>query len=85
MALLEGLIDEALGDADVKGVIITSGKDSFAGGMDLNVIAKMKEMKSPEVILPCIASEVANATMPANAIATISCTSGIPCTTVVWL
>ncbi|GIT87679.1 3-hydroxyacyl-CoA dehydrogenase NAD-binding domain-containing protein [Roseobacter sp. OBYS 0001] len=42
--VLEGLIDDALGDEAVKGVIITSGKDSFAGGMDLNVIARMKEM-----------------------------------------
>ncbi|WP_227267519.1 3-hydroxyacyl-CoA dehydrogenase NAD-binding domain-containing protein [Roseobacter weihaiensis] len=42
--LLEGLIDTALADTEVKGIIITSGKDSFAGGMDLNVIAKMKEM-----------------------------------------
>ncbi len=37
-------IDTALDDAAVKGVIITSGKADFAGGMDLNVIAKMKEM-----------------------------------------
>ncbi|MEM9578028.1 MAG: 3-hydroxyacyl-CoA dehydrogenase NAD-binding domain-containing protein [Pseudomonadota bacterium] len=42
--VLDILIDEALGDDAVKGVIITSGKDSFAGGMDLNVIAKMKEL-----------------------------------------
>ncbi|WP_436397944.1 3-hydroxyacyl-CoA dehydrogenase NAD-binding domain-containing protein [Roseobacter sp. S98] len=42
---LEALIDEGLGDDAVKGIIITSGKpDSFAGGMDLNVIARMKEM-----------------------------------------
>ncbi|WP_298839096.1 3-hydroxyacyl-CoA dehydrogenase NAD-binding domain-containing protein [uncultured Roseobacter sp.] len=42
---LEGLIDSALTDDAVRGVIITSGKpDSFAGGMDLNVIARMKEM-----------------------------------------
>ena len=40
---LEGLIDRALGDAAVKGVILTSGKKDFAGGMDLNVIARMKE------------------------------------------
>ncbi|MCZ4352011.1 3-hydroxyacyl-CoA dehydrogenase NAD-binding domain-containing protein [Roseovarius aestuarii] len=41
---LEALIDDALGDDAVKGVILTSGKDgSFAGGMDLNIIAKMKE------------------------------------------
>jgi 3-hydroxyacyl-CoA dehydrogenase/enoyl-CoA hydratase/3-hydroxybutyryl-CoA epimerase len=41
---LDGLIDAALADEAVKGIVITSGKDSFAGGMDLNVIAKMKEM-----------------------------------------
>ncbi|MBU2994735.1 3-hydroxyacyl-CoA dehydrogenase NAD-binding domain-containing protein [Octadecabacter sp. 1_MG-2023] len=41
---LDGLIDQALADDAVKGVIITSGKEgSFAGGMDLNIIAKMKE------------------------------------------
>jgi 3-hydroxyacyl-CoA dehydrogenase / enoyl-CoA hydratase / 3-hydroxybutyryl-CoA epimerase len=40
---LDGLIDRALADAGVKGVVITSGKKDFAGGMDLNVIAKMKE------------------------------------------
>ena len=42
--VLEGLFDDALADETVKGIILTSGKDSFAGGMDLNVIAKMKEM-----------------------------------------
>ena len=41
--VLDGLIDDALADDAVKGVVITSGKDSFAGGMDLNIIAKMKE------------------------------------------
>ena len=40
---LGGLIDRALADAAVKGVIVTSGKKDFAGGMDLNVIAGMKE------------------------------------------
>ena len=39
---LDGCIDKALADDAVKGVIITSGKDTFAGGMDLNIIAKMK-------------------------------------------
>lgn len=40
---LDSLIGAALADPAVKGVIITSGKpDSFAGGMDLNVIARMK-------------------------------------------
>ena len=41
---LDAYIDTALADAAVKGVIITSAKADFAGGMDLNVIAKMKEM-----------------------------------------
>jgi len=41
-AEMDGLIDRALGDAAVKGVILTSGKKDFAGGMDLNVIARMK-------------------------------------------
>ena len=41
---LNALIDQALADDAIKGVIITSGKEgSFAGGMDLNIIAKMKE------------------------------------------
>jgi 3-hydroxyacyl-CoA dehydrogenase/enoyl-CoA hydratase/3-hydroxybutyryl-CoA epimerase len=40
---LEAHFDDALADEAVKGIIITSGKaDSFAGGMDLNVLAKMK-------------------------------------------
>jgi 3-hydroxyacyl-CoA dehydrogenase/enoyl-CoA hydratase/3-hydroxybutyryl-CoA epimerase len=39
---LNGLIDQALADGTVKGVIITSGKKDFAGGMDLNVIAEMR-------------------------------------------
>ena len=42
-AELDGLIDRALADEAVRGVVITSGKDSFAGGMDLNMIAGMKE------------------------------------------
>ncbi|MFO7919569.1 MAG: 3-hydroxyacyl-CoA dehydrogenase NAD-binding domain-containing protein, partial [Nioella sp.] len=42
---LEGCIDAALADEAVKGIVITSGKaGSFAGGMDLNVIARMKDM-----------------------------------------
>ena len=42
-AELDGMIDKALADATVKGVILTSGKKDFAGGMDLNVIAKMRD------------------------------------------
>ena len=41
-ALLDSLIDKALADPSVKGVILTSGKKDFAGGMDLNVIAQMR-------------------------------------------
>ncbi len=41
-ALLSSLVDQALADAAVKGIIITSGKKDFAGGMDLNVIAEMR-------------------------------------------
>ncbi|MES2435040.1 MAG: FAD-dependent oxidoreductase [Pseudomonadota bacterium] len=41
-ASLSGLVDQALADAAVKGIIVTSGKKDFAGGMDLNVIAEMR-------------------------------------------
>ncbi len=40
--LLSDLVDQALADASVKGIILTSGKKDFAGGMDLNVIARMR-------------------------------------------
>jgi len=40
---LEACFDEALADETVKGIVITSGKDSFAGGMDLNILAKMRD------------------------------------------
>ena len=43
LELLNDMIDDALGDDAVKGIVITSGKDTFAGGMDLNLLAKMKE------------------------------------------
>ncbi|MDG2096859.1 MAG: 3-hydroxyacyl-CoA dehydrogenase NAD-binding domain-containing protein [Paracoccaceae bacterium] len=45
---LEGLneldkhFDSALSDDKVKGIVVTSGKRDFAGGMDLNVLADMK-------------------------------------------
>ncbi|MBF9043652.1 3-hydroxyacyl-CoA dehydrogenase [Rhodobacterales bacterium HKCCE4037] len=39
----EDLIDEALSRDDVKGIVITSGKDTFAGGMDLNTLASIRE------------------------------------------
>ncbi len=40
MRELDTHIDTALADDAVKGVIITSAKKDFAGGMDLNVIAR---------------------------------------------
>ena len=44
MQMLNVLIDKALADDVVKGVIITSGKaGSFAGGMDLNVLASIRD------------------------------------------
>jgi len=42
IAELDGLIDRALADDAVKGVILTSAKKDFAGGMDLNALARMK-------------------------------------------
>ncbi|MDA8586454.1 3-hydroxyacyl-CoA dehydrogenase NAD-binding domain-containing protein [Rhodobacteraceae bacterium] len=41
--LVEGFVDQALADDAVKGIVITSGKDSFAGGMDLNVLGSIRE------------------------------------------
>ena len=41
---LDAIIDTVLSDDRIKGAVITSGKDgSFAGGMDLNLLAKMRE------------------------------------------
>jgi len=40
---LDALVGQALADDAVKGIVITSGKDSFAGGMDLNIIAAMRD------------------------------------------
>ena len=39
---LNEMVDRALGDPAAKGIILTSGKKDFAGGMDLNVIAQMR-------------------------------------------
>ena len=38
---LKAFIEDALADDAVKGVILTSGKDSFAGGMDLNTLSAL--------------------------------------------
>ncbi|KMW59761.1 Enoyl-CoA hydratase [Candidatus Rhodobacter oscarellae] len=41
MPLLGNLVDDALADEAVTGIIITSGKKDFAGGMDLNVLGSI--------------------------------------------
>jgi 3-hydroxyacyl-CoA dehydrogenase/enoyl-CoA hydratase/3-hydroxybutyryl-CoA epimerase len=43
IAELDAAVDAALADPAVKGLVITSAKPDFAGGMDLNVLAEMKE------------------------------------------
>ncbi len=40
---LEACVDAALADSAVKGIVITSAKPDFAGGMDLNVLAQMRD------------------------------------------
>ena len=40
---LDALMAQAIEDETVKGIVLTSGKDSFAGGMDLNILARMKD------------------------------------------
>jgi len=42
MQELSDHVDTALADDAVKGIVITSAKKDFAGGMDLNVLAKMR-------------------------------------------
>ena len=39
----EALLEQALADDAVKGIVLTSGKSEFAGGMDLNVLATIRE------------------------------------------
>ena len=43
IAELDAATDAALADPAVKGIVITSAKPDFAGGMDLKVLAAMKE------------------------------------------
>ena len=57
-AEVDGLIDAALTDDAVKGIVITSGKPTFAGGMDLNTLAIIREeagddpARGPSMISP---------------------------------
>ncbi|MDR9428461.1 MAG: 3-hydroxyacyl-CoA dehydrogenase NAD-binding domain-containing protein [Salibaculum sp.] len=48
MQVLNGLIDTALADDTVKGIVITSGKRDFAGGMDLNTLATIRDEAGDE-------------------------------------
>ena len=43
IATLDGMIDQVISDDAIKGAIITSAKPDFAAGMDLNILAKMRE------------------------------------------
>lgn len=43
LAELDAGIDAALADDEVKGIVITSAKKDFAGGMDLNILATMRD------------------------------------------
>lgn len=43
IAELDAAIDQALADPAIKGIVLTSGKPDFAGGMDLNLLATMRE------------------------------------------
>ena len=45
---LDALVAQALGDDAVKGIVITSGKKDFAAGMDLAVIAGMRDAGGDE-------------------------------------
>jgi 3-hydroxyacyl-CoA dehydrogenase/enoyl-CoA hydratase/3-hydroxybutyryl-CoA epimerase len=42
-ALVSEMVDKALADPAVKGIVVTSGKKDFAGGMDLNVLASIRQ------------------------------------------
>ncbi len=49
LAELTDLFAAAFGDDGVKGVVLTSGKaDNFAGGMDLNLLADVREQMQPD-------------------------------------
>ncbi len=42
-ALIDGFADQMIADDKVKGMVITSAKKDFAGGMDLNVLAGLRQ------------------------------------------
>jgi 3-hydroxyacyl-CoA dehydrogenase/enoyl-CoA hydratase/3-hydroxybutyryl-CoA epimerase len=48
IAELDAAVDAALADQGVTGIVITSGKPDFAAGMDLTVLASMKQRAGAE-------------------------------------
>ncbi|MCL6284063.1 3-hydroxyacyl-CoA dehydrogenase NAD-binding domain-containing protein [Ruegeria sp. 2012CJ41-6] len=44
----DGFVEQALADDAVKGIVITSAKKDFAGGMDLNTLATIREEAGDE-------------------------------------
>lgn len=44
IAELDKIIDQVVADAAIKGAVITSGKDSFSGGADLNMLQKQVQI-----------------------------------------
>jgi 3-hydroxyacyl-CoA dehydrogenase/enoyl-CoA hydratase/3-hydroxybutyryl-CoA epimerase len=45
---LEGIVEEVTADHAVKGVVITSGKESYSGGADLNMLKQMLSLFEAE-------------------------------------
>ncbi|MBZ9678010.1 3-hydroxyacyl-CoA dehydrogenase NAD-binding domain-containing protein [Mesorhizobium sp. ES1-1] len=41
MRELDSIVDQVVGDAAIKGAVITSGKDTFSGGADISMLQKM--------------------------------------------
>ena len=51
---LDALVDQALADEAVKGIVITSGKADFAAGMDLNVIGAMRDQGGAQAVFDLV-------------------------------
>ncbi|MCO5146624.1 MAG: 3-hydroxyacyl-CoA dehydrogenase NAD-binding domain-containing protein [Aquamicrobium sp.] len=45
---LNAIVDQVAGDANIKGAVITSGKDTFSGGADLTMLQRMLGMFAAE-------------------------------------
>ena len=51
---LDALVDQALADDAVKGIVITSGKADFAAGMDLNVIGSLRDKGGAQAVFDMV-------------------------------